>query len=75
MQARSSRSRLVGRDYKAKGGREEEEVFAGMPPLEAKKMLFRRAAADRGWRQRRGLPEEKLLFIDVRKAHLNATCD
>ena len=46
-----------------------------MPPLEAKKMLFRRVAADGGWRRRRGMPPEKLLFIDVRKAHLNAICE
>ena len=46
-----------------------------MPPLEAKKFMFRRVAGVRGWRRRRGEEEEKLMFIDVRKAHLNAKCD
>ncbi len=69
------RSRLVGRDFKAKGGQgEPAELFAAMPPLEAKKVLFRMAAGCRRWRRRRGLPEVKVMFIDIRKAHLNAKC-
>jgi hypothetical protein len=66
------RSRLVGRDFKVKREGPRDELFAGTPPLEAKKMLFRRVAGIRGWRRKRGMPEEKLMFIDVRKAHLNA---
>ena len=69
------RCRLVGRDFKARGGKEQEELFAAMPPLEAKKLLFRMTAKVRGERRRKGLEEEKLMFIDVRKAHLNARCD
>jgi hypothetical protein len=46
-----------------------------MPPLEAKKMLFRNVAGIRGWRKRRGEAEVKLMFIDVRKAHLNGICE
>ena len=69
------RSRLVGRDFKAKGGQGgPAELFAAMPPLEAKKVLFRMAAGRRRWRRRRGLPEVKVMFIDIRKAHLNAEC-
>ena len=34
-----------------------------------------REAAVRGQRRRRGLEEVKLVFIDVRKAHLNARCE
>ena len=49
------RCRLVGRDFKAKGRKEEEELFAAMPPSEAKKLLFRKVAAVRGWRKRRGM--------------------
>ena len=46
-----------------------------MPPLEAKKVLFRMTAGQRGWRRRRGEPEFKLMYIDVKKAHLNAVCE
>ena len=69
------RSRLVARDFKPKRGEPSVEMFAAMPPLEAKKLLFRMAAGVRGWRRRRGVAEIKLMFIDVRKAHLNAVCD
>ena len=42
-----------------------------MPPLEAKKMLFRMAAKE-GLKWRRGrLRRRKLFFVDVKKAHLN----
>ena len=46
-----------------------------MPPLEAKKLLFRQAARQRRvWR--RGRWEKlKLRFIDVKKAHLNGFVD
>ena len=68
------RCRLVGRDFKVKGVEEREDLFAAMPPLESKKLMFRMVAA-RGQRRRRGLEEVKLMFIDVRKAHLNAWCE
>ena len=42
-----------------------------MPPLEAKKILFRQAAREgRTWRKGRWCGR-KLIFVDVRKAHLN----
>ena len=61
-------ARLVARDFKTKG---KESMFAAMPPLEAKALLFRMCAKDplvyrEGKWQRR-----KLMFIDVKKAHLN----
>lgn len=63
------RARLCGRDFKVKGGR--DDLFAAMPPLEAKKMLFRQAVrSKREWRDRRW-QSWKLLLIDVKKAHLN----
>ena len=40
------RSRLVARDFKVKGDGREFEVFAAMPPLEAKRILFRMAVLD-----------------------------
>ena len=63
------RSRLVARDFRGmdKG---RDDLFAATPPLEAKRMLFSRAATKRydgRWR--------KLMFIDVKKAHLYPECD
>jgi hypothetical protein len=63
------RSRYVGRDFKPKGEGPRAEIFASMPPLEAKKVLFSRAASQSGERRKK-----KLLFIDVKKAHMNAVC-
>ena len=52
------RSRLVGRDFKPHGEDGREDLFAAMPPLEAKKLLFvwrwLADVSDRGktgWRQ------------------------
>ena len=73
--ARFVRCRLVGRDFKVKHEVERDDLFAAMPPLEAKKTMFRMTAGVRGWRRKRGADEIKLMFIDVRKAHLNAKCD
>ena len=69
------RSRLVGRDFKVNGERDREDLFTAMLPLEVKKLLFRMAASMNKSRARRGLPELKLMFIDVKKAHLNSSCD
>jgi len=69
------RSRLVARGFKPRREENPEEMFAATPPLEAKKLLFRMAAGVRGWRRRKGAAEIKLMFIDVRKAHLNAVCE
>ena len=68
------RSRWVARDFKVKGDRDREDLFAAMPPLEAKKVLFKMAAM-RMSRSRWGKKSRKLLFIDVRKAHLNGVCE
>ena len=65
------RARLCGRDFKVKGDDHRYDVFASMPPLEAKKMLFRQAAKDkRRWRGGRW-ERRKILLVDVKKAHLN----
>ena len=37
------RCRLVARDFKPKGERDRADLFAAMPPLEAKKLRFRLA--------------------------------
>jgi hypothetical protein len=64
------RSRYVGRDFKPKGEGPRAEIFASMPPLEAKKILFSRAASQKG-----SPKKKKLLFIDIKKAHMNAVCN
>ena len=46
-----------------------------MPPLEAKKALFAFVAGMREKRRAQGHDEVKLVFVDVKKAHLNAKCD
>ena len=38
------RCRLVARDFKPKGEKDRADLFASMPPLEAKKVLFSIAA-------------------------------
>jgi hypothetical protein len=63
------RSRYVGRDFKPKGEDPRAEIFASMPPLEAKKILFSRAASQIGEKKKL-----KLLFIDIKKAHMNGVC-
>ena len=62
------RSRLVARDFKG-GDKDRDDLFAETPPLEAKRLLFSRAVS-----RRRDGKLRKLLFIDVRKAHLNPEC-
>ena len=65
------RVRLCARDFKPKGEQTRCDLFAAMPPLEAKKLLFRQAARSRKtWRSGRWR-SKKLLFIDAKKAHLN----
>jgi hypothetical protein len=66
--AQEVRCRLVARDFKPKGEKEREDLFAATPPLEAKKLLFRMAAGQVGATAAECV---KLMFIDVKKAHLN----
>ena len=65
------RSRLVARDFKTKTGREQFDVFAAMPPLESKRMLFRMLMVDGSVKGREDQGHVKLMFVDVKKAHLN----
>eukprot|EP00973_Karenia_brevis_P046301 6420473-Karenia_brevis.AAC.1 len=59
------RSRMVAKNYKGKD-KGRDDLFAETPPLEAKRMLFSRAVTKRDDGRQR-----KLMFIDVKKAHLN----
>ena len=61
-------SQARGERLQDEGG---ESLFAAMPPLEAKKLLFRMAAKEQSvWRRGRW-ERRKLMFVDVKKAHLN----
>jgi hypothetical protein len=60
------RSRLVARDFKPRGEKEREDLFAATPPLELLKAQLSRAASKRG---------RKVLVIDVKKAHLYPKCE
>ena len=66
------RCRLVARDFKPKREGPRDDLFAAMPPLEAKKALFAFVAGVREKRRTQGHEEVKLMFVDVKKAHLNA---
>ena len=50
-------------------------LFAAMPPLEAKKALFAFVAGVREKRRTQGHEEVKLMFVDVKRAHLKAKCE
>ena len=69
------RCRLVARDFKPKREGPRDDLFAAMPPLEAKKAVFAFVAGVREKRRAQGHDEVKLMFVDVKKAHLNAKCD
>ena len=66
---------IVARDFKPKHEGPRDDLFAAMPPLKAKKALFAFVAGLRETRRGQGLDEVKLMFVDVKKAHLNAKCD
>ena len=69
------RCRLVARDFKPKREGARDDLFAAMPQLEAKKYLFAFVAGVREKRPAHAHEEVKLMFVDVKKAHLNAKCD
>eukprot|EP00973_Karenia_brevis_P060263 8384785-Karenia_brevis.AAC.1 len=63
------RSRMVAKNYKG-GDKGRDDLFAETPPLEAKRLLMSRAVTKRVDGRSR-----KLMFIDVKKAHLNPVCE
>jgi hypothetical protein len=65
------RSRLVARDFKIKGDDRGFDVFAATPPLELKRLLFRMARVKGSVGGGDDDGAVKLMFIDVKKAHLN----
>ena len=46
------------------------DIFAAMPPLEAKKLLFRKAVGGRKELRNGEWCQQKIMLIDVKKAHL-----
>ena len=67
------RSRLVARDFKIRGDGREFEVFAAMPPLEAKRLLFRMAVLDGSVHGGEEKGKVKLMFLDVKGLTLMAS--
>ncbi len=65
------RSRLVARDFKPKGERDRFDLFAATPPLEALRFIASLAASQE---DREG-DRDKIMLIDVKKAHLYGKCD
>ena len=65
------RSRLVARDFKVKGDKREVDTFAAMPPMEAKRVLLRMAMLDGAVDGDAAKGGAKLMFTDIKKAHLN----
>eukprot|EP00973_Karenia_brevis_P021957 3019894-Karenia_brevis.AAC.1 len=63
------RSRMVAKNDKG-GDKGRDDLFAESPPLEAKRMLLSRAVT-----MREDGRSRKLMFIDVKKAHLNPFCE
>ena len=61
-----TRSRWVAQDFKKKGDNDREDLFAAMPPLEAKKALFRLAAVRMTGKGTRRGEKMKLMMVDVR---------
>ena len=61
------RCRLVARDFKPKREGPRDDLFAAMPPLEAKKALFAFVAGVREKGRAQGNDEVKLMFVDVKK--------
>eukprot|EP00973_Karenia_brevis_P004545 621038-Karenia_brevis.AAC.1 len=63
------RSRMVAKNYKG-AHKGSDDLFAETPPLKAKRILMSRAVA-----RRSGGRSRQLMFIDVKKAHLDPVCE
>ena len=63
------RCRLVARDFKPRRDGSEDDLFAVMRSLEAKKALFAHVAGVREKRREQDLDKVKLMFVDVKKTH------
>jgi hypothetical protein len=61
------RCRLVARDFKPRGERDREDLFAAMPPLEAKKLIFQKAVTENARSRAEGGDGVKLMSLTSRK--------
>ena len=59
------RCRFVARGFKKHGEHDRADLFAAMPPLEAKKLLFRQAARQKRVWRRGEWDKTKIMVIDV----------
>ena len=67
-------SRLVARDFNTKEKRDQEDLFAATPPIEAGRIVLSKAATwcvGVGGRKRL----RNVMFIDAPKAHRNPRCE
>eukprot|EP00973_Karenia_brevis_P013130 1781092-Karenia_brevis.AAC.1 len=60
---------MVAKNYKG-GDKRRDDLFAETLPLEAKRLLMSRPVT-----KRVDGGSRKLMFIDVKKAHLNPVCE
>ena len=60
------RCRLVARGFKPKGEKDRREIFAAMPPLEPKKLLFQQAVTQNALNKLKGEDGIKIMLIDVK---------
>ena len=65
----------MARDFKPKRQGPRDDLFAAMSLLEAKKALFAFVVGVREKIPAQGQDDVKLMFVDVKKVHLNAKCD
>lgn len=68
------RCRLAAQDFKV--GKTEDGFISSMPPLGAKSILFVNIVGRYGkWQAGEEETYSKVMFVDVNKSHLEATCD
>ena len=65
------RSRIVARDFKSKHAANDVDVFAAMPPLEAKRLLLRMAMVSGAVEGDEKQGPVKQVFLNVNKFHLS----
>ncbi len=65
----------MARDFRTTGEKDSEDLFAATPPLGSKKVLFKLAVSRMKGKNTRSVQKMKLMFVDVRKAHLNGVCE
>ena len=70
-QVLDARCWLAARDFKPRGDKDCDNLFAAMPSLECKNILVEKVIMNDGQFRRGGCEPLNLMFIDQNKAHLN----